>query len=412
MSRFLLVVPPLAGHIHPTVGLARELTARGHQVAWTGSEAVLRPLLGPDATVLPTGSRIFRAQSGHGLGALRTLWEGFIVPYARFTAKALDRVVTEYRPDVLLVDQHTPAGALTAHRHGLSWASLAPGAMEIGRPFRALPKVESWMTDQLTALWLRAGLPPREYLDPRFSPELVLALTAPALTGAEPFPEQYALVGPILTERPADPSFPWERLDPARRRVLLTMGTLAADVSADFHARAVRALALLGDHVQAVIAAPTQSLPLAELPSDAVAVERAPVLELMSRGLLDAVVCHGGMNTVGEALSHSIPLVVAPIRHDQPFVAAQVQAAGAGLRVPFARVTPPGLAAALRAVLAGPGDGLGDGLGDGFRDGPCDGPAEGPDYRAAAARVGAGLRSGGGAPVAADRLEALAGRAR
>ena len=388
MSRFLLVVPPLAGHVHPTVGIARELTARGHQVAWTGSEAVLRPLLGPDAPVLATGSRLFRAQSGHGLGALRTLWEGFIVPYARFTAKALDRVVTEYRPDVVLVDQHTPAGALTAHRHGLRWASLAPGAMEIGRPFRALPRVESWMTEQLTALWLRAGLPPQEYTDPRFSPELVLALTAPALTGPEPFPEQYALVGPVLTERPADPSFPWERLGPRRRRVLLTMGTLAADVSADFHTRAVRALELLGDDVQAVVAAPAHSLPSAgaALPPGTVAVERAPVLELMSRGLLDAVVCHGGMNTVGEALSHAVPLVVAPIRHDQPFVAAQVEAAGAGLRVPFARVTPPGLAAALRAVLDGPG------------------------HRAAAARVGAGLRSGGGAAAAADRLEALASR--
>jgi UDP:flavonoid glycosyltransferase YjiC (YdhE family) len=385
MSRFLLVVPPLAGHVIPTVGLARELTARGHQVAWTGSEAVLRPLLGPDAAVLPTGSRVFRAQSGHGLGALRTLWEGFIVPYARFTAKALDRVVTEYRPDVLLVDQHTPAGALVAHRHGLRWASLAPGAMEIGRPFRALPEVEGWMTDQLTALWLRAGLPPQEYTDPRFSPELVLALTTPALTGPQPFPDQYALVGPVLTERPADASFPWERLGPGRRRVLLTMGTLAADVSADFHARAVRALTLLGPDVQAVIAAPARSLPGPDgLPPGAVAVERAPVLELMSRGLLDAVVCHGGMNTVGEALSHGIPLVAAPIRHDQPFVAAQVQAAGAGLRVPFARVTPAALAAALRAVLDGPG------------------------YRTAAAEVGAGLRSGGGAAAAADRLEALA----
>ncbi len=385
MSRFLLVVPPLAGHVHPTVGIARELVARGHQVAWTGSEAVLRPLLGPDAEVLPTGSRLFRAQSGHGLGALRTLWEGFIVPYARFTAKALDRTVLEYRPDVVVVDQHTPAGALTAHRHGLPWASLAPGAMEIGRPFRALPKVESWMTDHLTALWQRAGLPPHEYTDPRFSPRLVLALTGPALTGAEPYPEQFALVGPVLTERPADRSFAWDRLLPGRRRVLLTMGTLAADVSADFHARAARALALLDDQVQAVIAAPPESLPSAsELPHGAVAVERAPVLELMRRGLLDAVVCHGGMNTVGEALSHGIPLVAAPIRHDQPFVAAQVEAAGAGLRVPFARVAPDRLAAAVGSVL------------------------DDPAYRAAAVRAGAGLRSGGGARTAADRLEALA----
>ena len=385
MSRFLIVVPPLTGHILPSVGIGRELAARGHQVAWSGSEPVLRPLLGPDAVVLATGSRLFRPQGGHGLGALRSLWEGFIVPYARFTAKALDRAVQEYRPDLLLVDQHTPAGALVAHRHRLHWASLAPGAMEIGRPFRALPQVEAWMRDRLVELWRRAGLPPEEFTDPRFSPELVLALTGPALAGGT-FPDHYALVGPVLTERPADPDFPWDRLDPGRRRVLVTMGTLAADVSADFHARAVAALARCAeDGVQAVVAAPPELLP--PLPPGTVAAERVPVLELLRHGLLDAVLCHGGMNTVGEALVHGVPLVTAPIRHDQPFVAAQVAASGAGLRVPFARVTPDRLAEALHRVLDQPG------------------------HRAAAVRVGASLRSCGGAAAAADRLERVAASA-
>ncbi|MBP0449334.1 glycosyltransferase family 1 protein [Kitasatospora sp. RG8] len=381
MSRFLLVVPPLTGHVNPVAGIARELTARGHEVAWTGTESVLRPLLGPDAQVLGTGTRAFRAQGGHGLAALRSLWEGFIVPYARFTTKPLDAVVREYRPDALLVDQHTPAGALVAHRHGLPWASLAPGAMELGRPFRALPQVEAWMTGLLRGLWQRAGLPEHEYTDPRFSPALVLAPTGRALTGAALLPAQVALVGPVLAERPADPAFPWERLDPGRRRVLVTMGTLAGGLGADFHARAVRALALCGDDVQPVIAAPRALLP--ELPDHAVAVDRAPVLELMARGALDAVLCHGGMNTVGEALAHGLPLVTAPIRHDQPFVAAQVVAAGAGLKVPFARVTAERLAARLRTVL------------------------DSGTHREAAARVGAALLAGGGAVAAADRLETL-----
>ncbi|MFJ4668580.1 glycosyltransferase [Kitasatospora purpeofusca] len=381
MSRFLLVVPPLTGHVNPTVGLARELVARGHEVAWTGTETVLRPLLGPDATVFGTGTRAFRAQGGHGLAAVRSLWEGFIVPYARFTTKALDAAVREFRPDALLVDQHTPAGALVAHRHRLPWGTLAPGAMELGRPFRELPLLEEWMTGLLLGLWRRAELPEEEYVDPRFSPALVLAFTGPALTGPEPAPAHHVAVGPVLTDRPADPEFPWERLLPGRRRVLVTMGTLSGELGADFLARAVRALELCGPDVQPVFAAPGGLLP--ELPGHAVAVDRAPVLELMRRGVLDAVLCHGGMNTVGEALVHGLPLVTAPIRHDQPFVAAQVAAAGAGRRVPFARVTPDHLAAALRSVLDEPG------------------------YRSAAARVGAELLAGGGAAAAADRVEAL-----
>ncbi|WP_369182109.1 glycosyltransferase [Streptomyces sp. Y1] len=384
MSRFLLVLPPLTGHVNPAAGIAAELAARGHQVAWTGTESVLRPLLGPDARVFGTGTRAFRAQGGHGLAALRSLWEGFIVPYARFTAKPLDAVVREFRPDVLLVDQHTPAGALAAHRHGLPWASFAPGAMELGHPYRTLPQVEAWTDGLLRGLWERAGLPAAEYLDPRFSPALVLATTGPALTGAAEPPAHHALVGPVLRTRPADPGFPWERLAPGRRRVLVTMGTLAGDLGADFLARSVRALELCGPDVQPVFAAPRALLP--ELPSRAVAVDRAPVLELMRRGALDAVLCHGGMNTVGEALAHGLPLVAAPIRHDQPFVAAQVAAAGAGLRVPFARVTPEHLAEALRTAL------------------------DSTALRERAVRVGRELLSGGGAVAAADRLEALAAR--
>ncbi|MEU3568479.1 glycosyltransferase [Kitasatospora sp. NPDC036755] len=380
MTRFLLVVPPLTGHVNPAAGIAAELTARGHQVAWTGTASVLRPLLGPTAEVLGTGTRAFRAQGGHGLAALRTLWEGFIVPYARFTAKPLDAIVREWRPDVLLVDQHTPTGALVARRHGLPWASFAPGAMELGRPYRALPRVEEWMTGLLRGLWERAGLPAAEYRDPRFSPDLVLATTGPALTGSAP-PPQHALVGPVIPARPHDPDFPWERLRPGRRRVLVTMGTLAGEVGADFLARSVRALELCGDDVQPVFAAPRELLP--ELPAGAVAVDRAPVLELMARGELDAVLCHGGMNTVGEALAHGLPLVAAPIRHDQPVVAGQVAAAGAGLRVPFARVAPERLAHALRSVL------------------------DSTEYRARAVRVGRELLAGGGAATAADRLEAL-----
>lgn len=385
MSRFLIVVPPLAGHVLPSTGIGRELAARGHQVAWSGSEPVLRPLLGPDAEILSTGSRLFRPQGGQGLAAVRSLWGGFILPYARFTTKALDGVVREFRPDLVLVDQHTPAGALIAHRHGVPWATFAPGAMELGRPYRALPQVEDWMEERMRDLWQRAKLAPEEFVDPRFSPHLVLALTGSALVGPAPVPSHWALVGPVLSERPAVPGFPWERLEPGARRVLVTMGTLADAVGADFHGRVVRALELLradgGEPVQAVFAAPPEGLP--PLPSNAIAVDRVPMLELLGRGVLDAVLCHGGMNTVGEALSHGVPLLTAPIRHDQPFVAAQVTAAGAGVRVPFARVRPERLATAVREVL---GD---------------------VRHREAAVRVGASLRACGGAGTAVDRLEAL-----
>ena len=43
MSRFLFVVPPMAGHVNPTLPVGRELAARGHEVAWAGPPEVAGP---------------------------------------------------------------------------------------------------------------------------------------------------------------------------------------------------------------------------------------------------------------------------------------------------------------------------------------------------------------------------------
>lgn len=101
---------------------------------------------------------------------------------------------------------------------------------------------------------------------------------------------------------------------------------------------------------------------------------------------LDALVSHGGLGTVSEALAHGVPVIVAPIRHDHPAVARQVVDAGAGIEVSFGSATPAELTAALTALLDEPG------------------------YRAQARRVGASFAAAGGAVAAARHLAALAAR--
>jgi len=95
------------------------------------------------------------------------------------------------------------------------------------------------------------------------------------------------------------------------------------------------------------------------------------------------VVCHAGHNTVCETLSHGVPLVVAPIRDDQPVIANQVTTAGAGIRVHFSRVSAGELRTALTTVLAN------------------------PSYRSAARRIQTSFTAAGGAAAAADHLEKL-----
>jgi zeaxanthin glucosyltransferase len=379
VSRFLFVPLPLAGHAHPTMATADALSARGHEVAWCGPKAYFQPLLGPDATLFPTGTRLFRDQAGHGIAAVKSLWQEYVIPMARFMLPAVNRAIRAYQPDVVVADQHALAGALAAHRHGLPWATLVTGAMELTRPLAALPQVDAWVRAQVAALGSGGrdgdgGARP----DLLFSPHLVIAFTTAALTGEQPFPGHFVLVGAALLRRSG--AFDWELLDPARRKVLITVGTLATGLAADFYQRAAAAVAPLSATVQAIIVGQADLVP--DPPGNVLVVPSVPMQALLPR--MDAVISHGGMNTVAEALAHGLPLVLAPIRHDQPVVAAQVAQAGAGIRVSFSRARPAQLREALVAVLGE------------------------PSYRGAAGRVRDSFAAAGGAPAAAAHLERLA----
>jgi MGT family glycosyltransferase len=117
------------------------------------------------------------------------------------------------------------------------------------------------------------------------------------------------------------------------------------------------------------------------IPDHVLVREFVPQLDLLPH--LDAVISHAGHNTVCETLAHGLPLVLAPIRDDQPVIAGQVAAAGAGIRVHFGRVGPTELRAALTTVL------------------------DDPIYRVAARGIQASFTAAGGAPAAADHLEKL-----
>lgn len=367
--KVLVAVPPLAGHLNPATALAAELTRRGHEVSWVGSEAVLRPVLGPAAVVHPTGSRILREQSGHGAAAISSLWRRFLVPYTKFTLPAVQRAVDAAAPDLVLSDQQMFAAALVAHRSGLPWATVMTTTMELARPFRELPAVEDELAAHLDTVRAQAGV---TGIDPRFSPYLSLALTTTVLSGPPRAEVRPAYVGPLLGRRPP---IPFRRPDTDRPLVLISTGTLADDLNADFHRRALSAVA----GVHAILVAPPDSV--LDPPPHVTVAARVPLPELLPH--LAAVVTHGGLNTVTEALAHGVPLVVAPIRHDQPVNARDVAAAGAGVRISFARAGPDRIAAALAAVLGEPA------------------------YRVAAGRVRDSFDAAGGVGAAAGLIERM-----
>jgi len=380
--KFLFVVPPLTGHVNPTISVARILEARGHEVAWVAHPGKVRPLL-------PAGARLFslpervdadhaaavrdKAATSRGAAALKFLWEDFLVPLARSMRPGVEAAVTEFAPDVMCVDQQAVAGGLVARARGLRWATLATTSAGISDPLVALPQVKRWFDDLVHGLEVEAGLPRAGEL----SPHLVLAFTTSALVPA-PFPAHFKLVGPSIADRPETTAFPFEQL--TRPCVLVSMGTVNADASGRFYGVVVEALA--DQPYQVILVAPPELVP--STPANFIIRAYVPQLALLSR--VDAVVCHGGHNTTCEALAHGLPLVIAPIKDDQPIVADQVVAAGAGIRIKFGRVHAPELRDAVSRALTDPA------------------------LHAAAVRVRDSFTAAGGATTAATHLETLGAR--
>ncbi|MFI1378378.1 glycosyltransferase [Embleya sp. NPDC020886] len=385
--RFMFVVPPFAGHVNPTVAVAAALVERGHEAVWCGPPEVLE--------LLPLGARLFATgdapdpaggysalhanwQRLRGVAALRFLVEETLVPLAHAMLPGVRAAVAGYRPDVIVADQQTFAGAFAAVRAGVPWATSATTSAEFTRPLVGFPKVADWVRARIAEAAIAAGVPAD--CDPRFSARLVLIFSTPELVGlTEPVPAHHCYVGPAFGARPVAVDFPWDRLDPNRRRILVSLGTLNREAGDRFYPAVVAATRPLADRLQLILAAPER---LAGEPAEHVLVrEFVPQLALLPH--LDAVVTHGGHNTVCEALAFGLPLVLAPIRDDQPIVARQVVAAGAGVRVRFGRAHVPELRAAVTDAL------------------------DRPELRAGARRVRASFAAAGGAGAAADRLEKL-----
>ncbi|HYZ17226.1 MAG TPA: nucleotide disphospho-sugar-binding domain-containing protein [Candidatus Acidoferrum sp.] len=391
MSRFLFVVPPLTGHVNPTLAVGAGLAARGHRVAWTGHASVVAPLLPPDAELFATdhtlaseafASIVARSHGLRGAEAFRFLWKDVILALGEAMLPAVEAAVDRFAPDVLVVDQQAIAGALVARRRGLRWATSATTSSELADPFAIFPLFGTWIAEELRAFQHRAGIAPEdaERGDLRFSDHLVLAFSTQALVGGGPFPSSWRFVGPAIGTRPAAVEFPWEWLDPRRRLVLITLGTVNAASGGRFLTAAVDAASRLDGSLQAIVVAPDGLLDV----SARNVLVRASIPQLKLLPHCDAVVCHAGHNTVCEALARGLPLVVAPIRDDQPIIAEQVVAAGAGVRIKYGRAGADEIETAIRSVL--------------FDDA----------YRRAAARIRASFRTAGGASAACDALESLA----
>jgi MGT family glycosyltransferase len=358
MAKMLIVAPPLTGHVNPAVSLAAELTLRGHEVAWAVHRDLIPDLLPADAEVhaLPVESNLElskRSPGVRGLESVKFFYEQFCLPLARASLQPVQDIVQAVKPDLMICDHQMLAGALVARARRVPWFTLASTNVSI---LKMSAVIDAWIEEQFAVLQRDYGLSVQAR--PDFSSHGVIVFSSEALLGGKYayYEAPYHFVGPALMHRPMAVEFPWQELHPGAPKMLISLGTVSRDRGLRFYEVMMEALdnLILADSrrpLQVVMVAPEELRERA--PANFIVRPRVPQIALLAH--MDAVLCHAGHNTVCEALSFGLPLIVAPIRDDQPIVARQVIDAGAGLFMRYGKVTVATARAAVKELLSAPG---------------------------------------------------------
>ncbi len=336
MARYLFTVPPLTGHLNPALSVASVLSSEGHEIAWAVHDDIRAKL--PDSArcfslgLAPVLTRNEQAAQVKGLESVRLFFEDYSLPMARDALPMLDMACRVFEPDLMVVDHQMLAGALVARKHGCPWVSLVTTTASI---LRMSPMLDAWVEEQLLHLQ-RIYLPSRlQVARPDLSPQQVIVFSLETLVGDQHprLEAPYVFVGVPRGVGRQPIAFPWHWLRPELPKLLVSLGTVSRDRDTRFFEVIMEAVRDMP--IQVIMVAP--AVMAAQAPDHVLVCDYIPQPELLPH--MDAVICHAGHNTVCESLAQGLPLIVAPIRDDQPVIARQVIDAGAGIFMRYGKVS-------------------------------------------------------------------------
>jgi MGT family glycosyltransferase len=357
MAKFMFVVPPFFGHISPTLSIGADLLSRGHSVVWVGLRQLTDnyipaggKFIVPPATRELHGEEIERickrqddGPSLSGAEGLKMAFEETYIPFCRFLMKGLPAIVDQLRPDVIINDCIAFAGGICAYQKGIPYITSTPVPPDVLKNVDKMPKILQWQQGLLSALLEEYGIPKGEAA--LHSGRMNMVFTSKEFAGITDPPPHMKFVGPVKG-RPDHTPFDWDRLQKMRGpRILVSLGTLLVDVRKDFFKKMVQAFA----HQPLNFIAATDPAILEEWPPNFLVQSYIPQSRVMQQ--VSAVICHGGFNTVNDAILNGLPLLITPIAYDHFHTASLVEASGCGLQLRYKRMRIDDLKAAVWKLL-------------------------------------------------------------
>lgn len=358
-GRFLFIVPPLTGHVNPTLGLGAELLKNKHEVAWISIDPQLEKRIPNGGTFLLLDTDINKHEKErikneilelgkkavYGLDSLKFLYDDVLTPMNMGMLDGIKKLIDAYKPNIIINDHQIFAAAVAAIQKNIPYVTsvTAPAAIKVNE---ALPMIHVWEGDQIIKFQKSVGLDSDKRLD--CSKLLTIVYTSKKLFGESDLDNYYQFIGPVINRGDFTDDFDWCKLQSMNNRpkILVTIGTtFDHSLKQQFLRKVIEAFE---NEMMGVVIISDPEL-FDYIPDNFIVCKQIPQLKLIP--LMDAVVCHGGHNTVCEALSYAKPLVVLPVAYDQSYVASTVVDSGSGIRLNFNRFKAQQLKDAVNKVL-------------------------------------------------------------
>ncbi|WNG41601.1 glycosyl transferase [Archangium violaceum] len=353
MARGAFFNVPLHGHVNATLPVVRELVDRGEDITYYLTDA-FRP------QVERAGARFHRYESTleREIGFLPARMPG----ESRHVLSQLLEAVRAERPDYLVYDpmclwarmigQLLRIPAITFRPTMAINPQAGPFAAFLRSRVSAFPGVFEQAAKELGELTREYGLPPTDLMGMlgQVEPLNLVCVPRSFQPGGDTFDERFVFVGPSIRPRGDAGDFPFAHLAEGPT-LYISLGTIFNNWP-EFYRMCFTAFG--GTRWRVVLATGHAVNPaeLGPIPDNFLVRPSVPQLEVLER--TDVFLTHGGANSLMEAFSYGVPVVVIPQMAEQPLNAHRVVELGLGLALDKDTVTVEQLQQAVARVSSEP----------------------------------------------------------